>query len=38
LKHQTRWTVTQSAGGVLNWTSPNGRDYATEPETRMQPA
>ncbi|MCC6856771.1 MAG: DUF222 domain-containing protein, partial [Microbacteriaceae bacterium] len=38
LKHQTRWTVIQSAGGVLNWTSPNGRAYATEPETRMQPA
>ncbi|HPM53184.1 MAG TPA: HNH endonuclease signature motif containing protein, partial [Rhodoglobus sp.] len=38
LKHQTRWTVAQSPGGVLKWTSPNGRAYATEPETRMQSA
>lgn len=38
LKHQTRWTVTQSQGGVVNWTSPNGREYRTEPETSMQPA
>ena len=35
LKHHTAWTVEQSEGGVLNWTSPSGRSYATEPETRM---
>jgi len=35
LKHQTGWTVTQLPGAVLQWTSPNGKIYTTEPETRM---
>ena len=37
LKHHTAWTVKQSAGGVLNWTSPSGRRYSTEPATRTAP-
>lgn len=35
LKHQTDWAVRQRAGGVLEWTSPSGHVYTTEPETRM---
>lgn len=33
LKHQTGWAVRQTGAGVLEWTSPNGRVYSTEPET-----
>jgi hypothetical protein len=32
LKHQTDWTVEQRPGRILNWTSPSGRRYSTEPE------
>ncbi len=35
LKHQTRWSVNQTDNGVLTWTSPNGRNYVTEPETQI---
>ena len=35
LKHQTQWRVEQVEGGVMKWTSPSGRSYTTEPETRM---
>jgi Domain of unknown function (DUF222) len=33
LKHQTRWTVRQSGGGNLDWTSPTGRIYTDSPPT-----
>lgn len=35
LKHMTGWTVRQGGNGVLEWTSPSGHVYATEPETRL---
>ena len=35
LKHQTGWTVVQLGEGVLEWTSPSGRKYMTEPETKL---
>jgi hypothetical protein len=35
LKHQTAWAVEQTDDGVLEWTSPNGRKYTTEPETKL---
>ena len=35
LKHQTGWTVVQLGEGVLEWTSPSGRKYTTEPETKL---
>ncbi len=31
LKHHTRWSVEQLDGGVLQWTSPLGRTYTTNP-------
>ena len=37
LKHQTGWRVRQRGGGVLEWTSPSGHLYCTEPETRLGP-
>ena len=33
VKHMTGWTVKQLRGGVLEWTSPAGKRYITEPET-----
>ncbi|MGC5172826.1 DUF222 domain-containing protein [Microbacterium sp. DT81.1] len=40
LKHATRWTVRQLAGGVLEWTSPGSRHYtdAPEPVVRFMPS
>jgi len=35
LKHQTGWSVRQCGAGVLEWTSPSGHVYTTEPETRL---
>lgn len=35
LKHQTRWKVTHSGGGTLEWTSPTGFTYRTEPVTTL---
>lgn len=35
LKHQTGWSVRQAGAGVLEWTSPSGHIYTTEPETRL---
>ncbi|GGF02679.1 HNH endonuclease signature motif containing protein [Mycetocola zhadangensis] len=32
LKHQTAWTVKQTGGGFLEWTSPLKRKYVTAPE------
>ena len=38
LKHQTGWAVRQRGAGVLEWTSPSGHVYSTEPETRLDAA
>ncbi len=38
LKHHTGWRVEQVGGGVLEWTSPLGRTFRTEPETQIDPA
>ena len=35
VKHGTEWEVQQLAGGVMQWTSPNGRVYLVEPERRL---
>ena len=35
LKHLSQWTVTQHDNGVLNWVSPAGRRYHTDPATPM---
>ncbi|SFN45517.1 HNH endonuclease signature motif containing protein, partial [Mycetocola miduiensis] len=37
LKHQTTWQVQQRGNGVLEWTSPGGRTYTTQPETFATP-
>jgi Domain of unknown function (DUF222) len=37
VKHHTSWTVKNQPNGVLEWTSPAGRSYATEPATRIRP-
>jgi len=40
MKHEGGWKVVQSTDGdgTLTWTSPAGRTYTTEPETRIGPA
>jgi hypothetical protein len=38
LKHMTGWRVRQLDDGVIEWTSPTGKTYTTEPETQMQAA
>lgn len=38
LKHHTDWQLTQARDGNLEWTSPSGHSYATEPATRIRPA
>jgi len=38
LKHMTSWSVRQLEGGVVEWTSPTGKVYVTEPEVQMRPA
>ncbi|SFN98964.1 HNH endonuclease signature motif containing protein, partial [Mycetocola miduiensis] len=35
MKHQTTWTAKQLPGGVIRWTSPDGRSYVTEPEVAL---
>jgi hypothetical protein len=37
LKHETGWTVSQDAHGVLTWTSPTGHVYRTHPPPRGHP-
>ncbi|WP_199183361.1 HNH endonuclease signature motif containing protein, partial [Cryobacterium sp. Y82] len=37
LKHYSAWTVTVDLDGPLNWTSPAGKHYATDPATRISP-
>ena len=38
LKHHTGWTVEQIGDGVLEWTSPLGKKYVVEPETKIRAA
>jgi hypothetical protein len=35
LKDETAWKVVQLDHGILQWTSPAGRIYTTEPETQL---
>lgn len=35
MKHETTWQAKQLPGGIIQWTSPDGRTYVTEPETRL---
>ena len=35
LKHQTTWQVQQRGQGTLEWTSPGGRTYLTQPEVLL---
>ena len=37
LKHTTGWNLEQQADGILNWTTPTGRHYQTEPWTYTNP-
>jgi hypothetical protein len=37
-KHHTAWTVEQVGDGDLEWTSPTGHRYLTEPATRLAAA
>jgi hypothetical protein len=36
-KHHTGWKVKNVGEGDLEWTSPTGHRYLTEPATRMAP-
>ncbi len=38
LKHEAGWRVVQRGGGVLDWRSPLGREYTTDPVEPMSPA
>jgi len=38
LKSETGWRVEHARDGTLNWTSPGGRKYSTDPATPMGPA
>ncbi len=33
LKHHTRWSIVHGRDGEVQWTSPSGRRYTTEPQT-----
>ncbi|WP_353807265.1 HNH endonuclease signature motif containing protein [Agromyces sp. SYSU T00194] len=35
LKHEAGWRVVQRGGGVLEWRSPLGREYTTDPAEPM---
>ncbi|TFD62755.1 HNH endonuclease [Cryobacterium suzukii] len=37
LKHYSDWNVTADPDGTLNWISPAGKHYATDPATRISP-
>ncbi|GHD50416.1 hypothetical protein GCM10008097_24320 [Mycetocola manganoxydans] len=37
VKHETTWHPRQLGGGVIEWTSPDGRTYVTEPEVALPP-
>jgi hypothetical protein len=36
-KHHTGWAVSQAGDGDLEWSSPSGHRYVTEPATRIRP-
>ena len=36
VKHQTQWGARQRGAGVIEWTSPTGHVYTTEPETALR--
>ena len=36
LKHHTTWSVSNTDDGTLNWVSPSGHRYSTEPDTRIR--
>jgi hypothetical protein len=36
-KHHTGWAVSQAGDGDLEWSSPSGHRYVTEPATRVRP-
>lgn len=36
VKHHTRWRARQLGDGVIEWTSPAGKTYTTEPETHLR--
>ena len=38
LKHDSAWTVKHASDGTLDWASPSGRQYSTEPATPIRPA
>lgn len=38
LKHNTAWQVKQRRDGTMDWVSPSGHRYSTEPAIRMGPA
>ena len=38
LKHQTRWRMSQGPGGDIQWRSPAGREYLTNPDQPFRPA
>ena len=38
LKTESGWTVKQTADGIMHWTSPAGKHYATHPATRLGPS
>ena len=37
LKTESGWTAEQTTDGVMHWTSPAGKHYATQPATRLGP-
>ena len=37
LRHYSAWKATADPDGTLNWTSPAGKHYATDPATRISP-
>ncbi|WP_166788631.1 HNH endonuclease signature motif containing protein [Cryobacterium sp. HLT2-28] len=38
LKSETGWTAKQLPGGVIEWTSPTGRHFRTEPAVDIRPS
>lgn len=36
VKHHTRWALEQRDGGVVVWTSPTGRQYPSQPPSRVR--
>ncbi|WP_162138921.1 HNH endonuclease signature motif containing protein [Gryllotalpicola ginsengisoli] len=38
VKHEAGWGLMQYAGGILEWISPTGRHYRTEPEIPIAPS